>query len=121
MVRVLTLIYNKLEKGMIIIKKNRLRKDVYTNFALLTQLGISMMVPIFLLLALGIFLENRFGIFATIPCLVLGILAGCRNTYYLAVKAAKPSEKEKENKEDEELVSEAMKEWNDGRQFTDKK
>lgn len=104
---------------MIIIKKNRLRKDVYTNFALLTQLGISMMVPIFLLLAVGIFLENRFDIFATIPCLVLGILAGCRNTYYLAVRAGKSSEKE--NKEDEELVSEAMKEWNDGRQFTDKK
>lgn len=106
---------------MIVIKNNKLRKDVYTNFALLTQLGISMMVPIFLLLALGIFLENRFGIFATIPCLILGILAGCRNTYYLAVKANRQSEKEKENKEDEKFVNEVMREWNDGKQFTDKK
>lgn len=106
---------------MVIIKKNKLRKDVYTNFALLTQLGISMIVPIFLLLALGIFLENRFGIFATIPCLILGILAGCRNTYYLAAKAGKASEKEKEEKKDKKLVDEVVKEWNDGRQFTDKK
>lgn len=106
---------------MILIKKNQLNKDAYANFALITQLGISMIVPIFLLLALGIYLENRFEIFATIPCLILGVLAGCRNTYMLAMKANRRSDSEKEKKNDEKFVEDAVKEWNDGRQFTDKK
>lgn len=106
---------------MIIIKKNRLKSDAYANFALISQLGISMIVPIFVLLALGIFLEKRFDIFATIPCLILGVLAGCRNTYILAMKANRQSKSEIENKSDEKLVNDAVREWNDGRQFTDKK
>jgi ATP synthase protein I len=106
---------------MVAIKKNKLNKEVYRNFALITQLGISMIVPVFLLLALGIFLENKYGIFTTLPCLIIGILAGCRNTYRLAVAANKKSDDEKSNKSDEKIVDEAVKEWNDGRQFTNKK
>ena len=48
--------------GLILIKKNKLEKDVYTNFALISQLGVSMLVPIFMLMSLGIYLEKKFSI-----------------------------------------------------------
>lgn len=80
-----------------------------------------MMVPIFALLALGIFLENRFNIFTTIPCLVIGILTGCRNTYILAKKASGKSETEREVIAEQKMVDAVMQEWNDGRQYSEKK
>ena len=88
------------------------------NFVLITQLGISMLVPVFLLLALGIYLENKFDIYATLPCIILGVLAGCRNTYYLAKKAVVKSQGEQESKEEQKIVNDAVREWNNGRQFT---
>lgn len=80
-----------------------------------------MMVPIFALLALGIFLENRFNIFTTIPFLIIGILTGCRNTYVLAKKASGKSDTEKEVMEEQKMVNEVLQEWNDGRQYSDRK
>lgn len=107
--------------GLIPIKKNKLEKDVYTNFALISQLGISMLVPIFMLMALGIYLEKKFSIPLTLPCIILGVMAGCRNTYHLAKKAIGKSEGEKSVKEEQEMVNDVLREWNDGRQFTEHK
>lgn len=106
---------------MIPIKKNGLKKDAYRNLALISQLGISMIVPIFLLLALGIYLENKFGIFAILPCVILGMLSGCRNAYFLMKKANGKSDGEKQSKEEQEVVDKALREWNDGKQFAEKK
>ncbi len=59
-------------------------KSVFRSFALVTQLGLSVMVPIFLCLALGIYIDGKFSTWFTIPLLFAGILAGGRNAYILA-------------------------------------
>lgn len=68
-------------------------KDVFRNITLITQLGIQMLTPIFLCVALGVFLDKRFSTCFTLPLMILGILAGGRNTYILAVSANKQSSK----------------------------
>ena len=46
------------------------------NIVLISQVAIAVMVPIFLCVALGVWLDNRFGTWFTVPLLILGILAG---------------------------------------------
>lgn len=87
-------------------------REVFANIALVSQLGISMMVPIFLLLGIGIYLENKTGWFLTVPFLILGILAGCRNTYILANKANMKTKRHSEIEEENKLVNEAIEKWN---------
>lgn len=64
------------------------KKNIYTTFALISQLGISMIVPIFLCTYIGIKLDEKFGWSTTIPLIILGVLAGARNVYVLAVQAS---------------------------------
>ena len=90
---------------------NKYHKEVYRNFALITQIGISMIAPVFLMLAAGLYLEKKTGLFFTIPCLILGFMAGFRNVLILVVKASK-SEKNKEMEEEKRLVDEAVEKWN---------
>lgn len=73
----------------------RYKKDVYTNLALITQLGIHMMTPIFVCVAAGVLIDRYFGTSSTVILLILGILAGGRNTYILAMKAAGGKKKSK--------------------------
>lgn len=91
--------------------KKKYNKEVYKNFALITQIGISMMTPIFLMLMTGLYLEKKTGWFLTVPCMILGFLAGFRNVYILTVKAAK-SRRNKEMEEEKRLVDEAIEKWN---------
>ena len=93
-------------------KKKGYGREVFANFALVSQLGISMMVPTFLLLAIGIYLESKTGWFLTVPFLILGILTGCRNTYILATKANIKTKRYKEIEEENKLVNEAIEKWN---------
>lgn len=64
------------------------RKDVFTNLTMITQLSIHMMTPIFLCLAIGIFVDRSFGTRITVVMLIFGVLAGARNAYMLAMQAA---------------------------------
>ena len=59
-------------------------KNSYRNLILISQLGFSVIVPIFLCLFVGIWLDNRFSTWFTIPLLILGFLAGGRNAYIMA-------------------------------------
>lgn len=93
-------------------KQKKYSSEVFMNFALITQLGISMLVPVFLLLAAGLYLEKQTGWFLAVPFLVVGMLAGFRNVYILAMKANRPSKHQKEILEENELVNEAVKKWN---------
>lgn len=63
------------------------RKSVFKILGLISQLGISIVVPVFLCTFLGVFLENRFSISITVPLIVLGVLAGGRNAYYILKQA----------------------------------
>lgn len=58
-------------------------KKVYKTLALISQLGISMIVPILLCTVIGVYLDEKLSLPLTIPLIVLGILAGGRNAYVL--------------------------------------
>ena len=73
----------------------RYKKSVHKSFAMISQVGISMLVPIFLCCMLGLFLENKFGWPLFIPLFILGALAGMRNVYVLISAIYKEDEKKK--------------------------
>ncbi len=60
------------------------------------------MVPTFVCLALGLWLDGKLGTSFTIPLLIIGIAAGGRNAYVLAMNSIKQDEiKKKRTQEDE--------------------
>lgn len=74
------------------------KRNVYNTFALISQLGISIIVPIFICIFAGVFLEKRYSISITVPLIILGVFAGVRNAYYLLKQAIE----EQKDSEDEE-------------------
>ena len=72
------------------------------NIVLISQLSICVMVPTFLCLAIGLWLDGKFGTYFTIPLLIIGIAAGARNAYVLAMNSIK--QKHKQDKEIAEKV-----------------
>lgn len=68
------------------------KKSVFKTLSLITQLGISMIVPIFLCVYVGNYLDNRFHWHTFIPLMILGILAGFRNCYILVKDANRDEE-----------------------------
>jgi len=72
-------------------------KSVYTTLALISQLGISMIVPIFLCTFIGVKLDEKYGWATTIPLIVAGVLAGARNVYALVKQASSAIAAEKDD------------------------
>ena len=72
-------------------------KEIMRNLAMITQVGISMLAPVILCVFIGHWLDQRFGWSTVIPLLILGILAGGRNTYLLLKQL---TEKEGKKKDD---------------------
>lgn len=70
------------------------KKSVYRTLTLISQLGISIMVPIFLCVFIGSYIEEKYNLSVFVPLLILGILAGCRNAYMLAITFIKEAEKD---------------------------
>lgn len=70
------------------------KRSVYKTLALISQIGISMMVPIALCVALGIWIDRRFGTYWIIPLIFVGMAAGFRNVYHIAMSAMKDEGKE---------------------------
>lgn len=68
---------------------------VIKTLALLSQLGISMLVPVFLMLWLGSWMNDRFGLQIIPLFILLGIGAGLRNCYLLLRNAVRDSENSK--------------------------
>ncbi len=63
------------------------KKSVFQSLALVTQFGISMLVPILLCTLLGVWIGEKFDIpIITVPLFVIGALAGFRNVYIMARK-----------------------------------
>lgn len=78
-------------------------KHPYRNLVLITQLGIQIMVPIFMCLFAGIFLDKNLSTdFFTVILLILGILAGGRNAYVLAMSSIEDEKKQEDRKQNEE-------------------
>ena len=84
-------------------------RHVYMNFALIVQFGVTMLVPTFLMLAIGLFIENKTGLFTAVPFLVLGMAAGFRNMYVLGMKANSESDNQERILKEKVFVDEATK------------
>ena len=69
------------------------------NIVLISQLAICVMVPTFLCLALGIWLDKRFGTWFTVPLLFIGMAAGARNAYVLAMDTIRQVEEYRKRQE----------------------
>ena len=63
------------------------KKSVYRNFALISQLGISVIVPIGLCIFIGV---------------LIGIAAGARNAYRIAMASVKEEKKDDNRKDGQE-------------------
>ena len=60
------------------------RSKLFKTFTMLSQIGISMMVPVFLCVWFGSFLDEKFGTAFLFPVfLILGFLSAIRNVYIL--------------------------------------
>lgn len=63
------------------------KKSVYRSLVLVTQFGISMLVPILLCTLLGVWLGKKFDMpILTVPLFIIGALAGFKNVYIIAKK-----------------------------------
>lgn len=66
-------------------QKNRYDKSVYRSIALVMQFGINMLVPICLLSALGIYLDQKFGTsYLMVILFFVGAVAGGQNVFRMA-------------------------------------
>ncbi len=59
------------------------------NLMLISQLGLSMIIPILLCVYLGVKIDERFDTAFTVWFIILGILAGARNVYALVCQTKK--------------------------------
>lgn len=83
----------------------------YSNIVLISQISISVMVPTFLCLALGLWLDKTFGTSLSVPFLIIGMLAGGRNAYVLA-KSTIESEEIKRKRKQEREIQEKVERYN---------
>lgn len=77
-----------------------MKQEVFKTWTLVLQLGISILVPIFLLVALGYILKEKLNIDVMLICIILGVLVGVRNTYVIIKNYLKMMDSSK-NKESE--------------------
>lgn len=89
------------QNGELFMKKED--KNVVKSFVMITQVGLSMLTPIFLCAFLGGYVDKALHTsYWFIILLILGILAAFRNVYYLTRQFYK-KDLEKEQKEQEYL------------------
>lgn len=80
---------------------NKENKKVMKSFVMITQVGLSMLTPIFLCVFLGVYVDKILHTsYWFIILLLLGILAAFRNVYYLT-KQFYQKDLEKEQREQE--------------------
>ena len=80
------------------------------NIVLISQLAICVMVPTFICLALGIWLDKIFGTWFSVPLLFIGMAAGARNAYVLAMNTVR-QEKAKKDKAEEIEIERKVEEY----------
>ena len=78
-------------------KSNR-NGDIIKGLAMLTQLGLTVLIPTARFLVLALWLDRRFGWSVTVPLMILGILGGAKGAYDLAKGMIKSQEDDDEIK-----------------------
>lgn len=77
------------------------KNNVLRNIALVTQLGLNIIVPTLVCLFLGMWLDDCFSTsYWSVILLVLGLLGGGKSAYVTAVNALKTEEEKEEKPED---------------------
>lgn len=77
--------------------------SAYRNIVLISQVSINMMVPIFVCVAAGVWLDKKFNTCLTLPLLILGIAAGARNAYMLVMSTIKQEEYQRKKEQEEQI------------------
>lgn len=78
-------VYGLLLVGGHMKRKKKYDKSVYKSFALISQFGINMLVPIGLMTWLGIYLDGKLGTsYWMIILFFVGAIAGGRNVYHVS-------------------------------------
>ena len=75
------------------------KKSVYTTLAMISQVGISMVVPILLCTYAGVWLEEKFDFPWIVIMIVVGVLAGVRNVIALVKRMKQITEEDADEKE----------------------
>lgn len=75
------------------------KKSVYTTLAMISQVGISMVVPILLCTYAGVWLEERFDFSWTVIMIVVGVLAGVRNVIAMVKRMKQITEEDSDEEE----------------------
>lgn len=81
-----------------------MKGNAYRNIILISQIGITVMVPIFLCMMLGIWLGNTFGQWLAVLMVFFGIAAGARNGYVLVTDIVKSEEARRRKFEEHEIA-----------------
>ncbi len=68
-------------------------------FTMISQLGISVLLPILLCVFAGVWIDDRFGTQLTVVFIILGVLAGVRNAYVMLQKIVTDMKEEQDEEE----------------------
>ena len=71
------------------------------SLAMVTQLGISMLAPVVLCVFIGNWLDRQYGWSVTVVLLILGIMAGARNSWLLLKEVGGVTSGRKKNEKDQ--------------------
>lgn len=72
------------------------KRSVFRSFAMVTQLGFSVLTPILLCVYTGYLVDSHFGTKLMVPMLILGVLAGGRCGWVMARNTLLQEQKEDE-------------------------
>lgn len=61
------------------------------------------MVPTFVCLALGVWLDKKLDTWFTLPLLILGMASGARNAYVLVMNVIRQEEQKRRREEEEQI------------------
>lgn len=78
------------------------KKSGLSNLVLISQLGITVMTPVFLCTLAGVFLDRRFGTKTVLIFLILGVLSGGLGAYKMAKQVIDAERREEEKKRQEQ-------------------
>lgn len=85
------------------------KKDMYRNIVLISQVSINVMVPTFVCLALGLWIDGKFGTWSSIPLLIIGMLAGARNAYIFVMNVIRQDERKRKKQLEREIQEKIKK------------
>lgn len=77
------------------------RNEIVRALAMVTQLGINMLAPVVLCAFIGVWLDEKYGWSVTAVLLILGIMAGARNSWILLKQMQPPVSRRRQTDETE--------------------